>query len=318
MHSNFPNLQLNNNKDDVVCSFTNHIPEMILKNSLLNEHLISKQNFMSIDSQRYISEVEDLLRYFYKIEHTNNRMLVSTLLYDFDCAIVFYYYQDSLFDVSIYVENIRFSKDDIIRKEEFIDLEVPFNSTILSTILEEGSQIKKLIFLNKNYSDFVFNDSVFHISFSANKLTVDWLRINRYCHLNYLKLFLELWPEFILCLKIFKYWSEKFLDEIRRWLIYCKGSPLWWKLSFSKVVMNIDIDNMGMTLFEELNKLKHLYDSLSKIYHVELENITYEDLFINGYYFKKFIGRQRDRYNNENIILKNLLGDREIDTIMKN
>ena len=71
--------------------------------------------------------------------------------------------------------------------------------------------------------------------------------------------------------------------------------------------MNFDIDkldteSMGISFFVLLEKLKHLFDSLLKIYDVELENITYEDLFINrGSQFKGFIKRQRDEYNNEKL-----------------
>ena len=51
--------------------------------------------------------------------------------------------------------------------------------------------------------------------------------------------------------------------------------------------------------YEDVSKLKHLIDSLSKIYDVEFEKITYEDLFIKRkHYFKHYIGRMRDKYNN--------------------
>ena len=92
------------------------------------------------------------------------------------------------------------------------------------------------------------------------------------------------------------------MNWIQSLLIYCLGSPLCWKLFFSKVVINIDIDEINIEFFKNLDKLKLLYDSLSKIYAVELKNITYEDLLNNnGSYFKKFIERQRDEFNNEKL-----------------
>ena len=147
----------------------------------------------------------------------------------------------------------------------------------------------------------------FNISFSSNTLTIFWSAIDKDDHLKYLKVLLELWPGLILRLQNFKNVSEKTLELIQRLLIYCDGSHLCWKLSFSKVVINIDIDKldtefMGISFFVLLDKLKHLFDSLSKIYDVELENITYENLFKDrGSQFKGFIKRQRDEYNNEKL-----------------
>ena len=88
----------------------------------------------------------------------------------FDFVIAFYYYKDSLFEVSIHLTHKRFSKVDnniITRKEELIDLKAPFNSSILSKTLEEGSRIKQLNFFNtKHYKDYVIKCPVFHIFFS--------------------------------------------------------------------------------------------------------------------------------------------------------
>ena len=301
----FPNLQLNNNQDDVACNFEDHIPGMVLEDSLVNEHLIFKQNAKSIDNQKYISEVEDLLTYFYKIENTNNnRMLVSTILYDFDCVIVFFYYQDSLFDVSIYLTHELNPEDiKITRKEKFIKLKASLNSSILSKTLEKGSQIKTVLFSNKDVD--VFDYHPIQISFSANTLTIDWSRIISVNHLKYLKILLKLWPGLILRLEdieYLEYWDEERLDWIQRLLIYCEGSLPCSKIFFSRVVISIDIDIdeiRNIKFFVEINKIKHLYDSLSKIYDVEFENITYEDLLkdrLNE--FKEFIERQRDGYNN--------------------
>ena len=193
----------------------------------------------------------------------------------------------------------------ITRKEDFINLKDPLNSSILSKTLEEGSQIKTLIF--SNIDDNVTKDNVFYISFSANTLTIDWYRIKTKYHLNYLQILLELWPGLILRLENLKkngnLWD---LDLIQRLLIYCERSPPCWKLFFSKVVIDIDIDHMNNFIFiesyENISKLKHLIDSLSKICDVELENISYDDLFIDRRdYFKQYIGRWRDMYNDEKL-----------------
>ena len=151
------------------------------------------------------------------------------------------------------------------------------NSSILSKTLEEGSWIKKIIFWN---TDNLIDSPDIHISFSENTLTIDWSKINPDYYLNYLIFLLELWPGLILRLKILKDWDWEKLDFIKRLLIYCEGSPHCWKLSFSKVVIDIDKSKIDITFFVILNKLKHLYDFLFNIYDVELENITYEDLFI--------------------------------------
>ena len=191
-------------------------------------------------------------------------------------------------------------QDNIIRKEEFINLEAPLNSSILLKTLEEGSLIKQLNFFNTDDNDYVIKNAIFYILFSANTLTINWSEIYNDFHLNYLKILFELWPGLILRLKGFEKWDYRHLDWIQRLLICCEGSPPCWKLSFSKVVMNIDIDKIrSIEYFILLNKIKHLIDSLSKTYNVELENITYEDLFINGSYFKKFIERRRDEHNNQ-------------------
>ena len=137
---------MNINKDGIKRDLTQHRTRLILKDSFENEPLVFQQKFINI-RQKYISEVESLLKYFYKIERTNNNSnVVSIIFSNFNCAIAFYYYQDSLFDVSISLEYNRYSKDDIFRKEEFINLEDPMNSSILSKTLEEGSQIKKNLF----------------------------------------------------------------------------------------------------------------------------------------------------------------------------
>ena len=251
------------------------------KNYFNDYKLFLQQNFIEIDDKKYISEVEDLLKYFYKIKHTNsNRKLVYIIFKYFGWAIVFYYYQGTLFDVSINIQKNIYLEDNITREEEFTNLEAPLNSSILSKTLEEGSQIKKLIFFNTN--DNVIKYPVFNISFSANTLTIEWNRIGNDDNLKYLKILFELWPELILKLKKLEYWDEKRLNWIQRLLIYCEGSSPCWKLFFSKVVIDIDIDKIDINFkfFVELNKLKHLYYSLSKIYDVELENITYEDFFI--------------------------------------
>ena len=53
-----------------------------------------------------------------------------------------------------------------------------------------------------------------------------------------------------------------------------------------------------MNSLKKKSNLKYLIDSLSKIYDVEFENISYEDLFINrSDYFKQYIGILRNRYN---------------------
>ena len=80
-------------------------------------------------------------------------MLVSTIFNNFVFDIAFYYYQISLFDVSINLRHKYDSEDKVTtRKEELTNLETPFNSSILSKTLEEGSQIRKLIFWNADYA----------------------------------------------------------------------------------------------------------------------------------------------------------------------
>ena len=199
----------------------------------------------------------------------------------------------------------------IIRKEDFTNLKDPLNSSILSKTLEEGLQIKTLIFYNY---DNPIKDPVFHISFSANTLTIDWSRTDKDKHLKYLQFLFELWPGLILRLKGLNIWNEERLDMIQRLLNYCEGSPLCWKLFFSKVVIHIDIDEIrSIEYFKILNKLKHLYDSLSKIYEVEFENITYEDLFKDRVsQFKMFIERWRDEYNNQKLNFERALKNKGI------
>ena len=197
------------------------------------------------------------------------------------------------------------------------------NSSILSKTLKEGSWIKKLIFSNA-FSGHI-NPKI-HISFLANTLTIVWSR-NHYDDLKYLKIMLELWPGLILRLERLEYWNEERLDGIRRWLIYCEWSPPWWKLSFSKVVISIDIDEIDkikiskleIEYFAKLSKLKNLCDSLSKIYDVEFENITYEDLFRDRVsQFKKFIERRRDEYNYEKLKFERALKYRRIECYLDN
>ena len=315
----FPNLQLNNNKDDIACNFKKHILKWILEKSYKNKLRISKQMFIGINNQKYKSELEELLKYFSKIKHTNsNRKLVYTIFNYFDFNIVFYYYQDSLFDLSIHLDDKLYSKN-IIKKEKFINSKAPLNSSILSKTLEKGSQLKEIIFLKTAYYDYVIKDPVIHISFSANALTIDWSRINPYNHLKYLKILFELWPELILRLKNLKDWNRKTLDFIQRLLIYCEGSPHCWKISFSKVVINIDIDKIrSIEFFIKLNRIKHLYNSLSKTYDVEFENVTYEDLFFNGSYFKEFIERRRDDYNNQKLKYEKALKYTRIESYLDN
>ena len=72
---------MNNNEDDIACSFTDHITEWIL----VNNPQIFYQNFIDIDDQKYESEVESLLKYFYKIKNTNNN---SNLFY----TIIYYWF----------------------------------------------------------------------------------------------------------------------------------------------------------------------------------------------------------------------------------
>ena len=117
---------------------------------------------MSMDDQKYISEVESLLKYFYKTKHpNNNNMLVSTIFSNFGFDIVFYYYQEYLFDVSINLRHKYESEDKVTtRKEELTNLETPFNSSILSKTLEEGSQIRKLIFWNTDYAIIVISSVI--------------------------------------------------------------------------------------------------------------------------------------------------------------
>ena len=162
----------------------------------------------------------------------------------------------------------------------------------------------------------IFNNPNIHISYSENTYTIDWCQMNP----DYLNLLLEFWPGLILRLKRLKYFSGCWdLDLIQRFLSYCERSPPCWKLSFSKVVIdiNIDIDNMGEFIFtesyEDVSKLKHLIDSLSKIYDVELENISYEDLFVNRTdYFIKYIGRRRDMYNKAKLEFERALKYRRV------
>ena len=307
--NNLPYQQLNKNKDDITCitcNCTDHTTKWILKNSFgIYEPLIFTQNStnFSIDSQKYLSEMKSLLEYFYKIKHSNsNSNLVSTIISYYQFEIVFYYYQDFLFDVSISFKLEWFQKDNIKRKEKLINLEAPLNSSILSKTLEEGSQIKKLIFSNSKSFYPLYNPAI-HISFSGNTLTIDWYEMNP----NYLKLLLELWPGLILRLEYIKKYNDCWdLDLIQAFLSYCGRSPPCWRLSFSKVIIEINIYYIRHSIFiesyENVSKLKHLIDSLSKIYDVELKNISYEDLFINRTdYFKQYIGRKRDEYNNEKL-----------------
>ena len=194
-----------------------------------------------------------------------------------------------------------------------INLEAPLNSSILSKTLEKGLQIKQLIFSNTEY---IYLD--IDISFSANTLTIDWSRIISFNHSKYLKILLELWPGLILRLKGFEKWDDRELDLIHSLLIYYEGSPLCWKLSFSKVVIDIgNIDKIDhfrfIESYENVSKLKHLVDSLSNIYDVELENISYEDLFIDRRaYFKQCIGRWRDMYNDEKLKFERIWENRKI------
>ena len=286
---------MNNKKYDIDCKLTNHITKLILEDYFNNNLLTYQQKFIniSIESQKYKSEVESLLKYFNKIKQTyNNKKLVSIIFSYFAFKIVFYYYQDTLFDVSIYLRDKCFSKDNIIRKEEFIILEASLNSSILSKTLEEGSQIKQLIFLN--YDD-VINIPIFHISFSANTLSIDWFEMKRKYNNDYLKYYfkilVELWSALILRLNHLDSNDEFTVDILKCLLIYCKGPFFCWKLSFSKVVINIRIDEIRYIIpnvwskefFGSSNKIKDMYNSLSKVYDVEFENVTYEDLFINGF-----------------------------------
>ena len=294
-----------NNKDDITCSFRDHTTKWILNNSFENYDPILKKSSIDIDNQKNISEVESLLDYFYKFKHTFiNRKLVSKIFSNFKITFVFHYYQDSLFDVDILLLGKWYSKVDIERVEELNKLKAPLNSSILSNTLEKGSQVKLLIFSNCN-NFYAARCPNIRISFSSNILTIKWYVMNSYC----LDLLLELWPGLILRLEGFEDLGERKLDWVQRLLIYWEGSPLCWQLSFSKVVIkiDIDIDKIGIEYFKRLNKLKHLYDSLSKIYDVELENITYEDLLNNGSYFIKFIGRHRDEYNNEKLKFERIL-----------
>ena len=139
---------MNNNKYDITCNCTDHTTKWILNNSFeSDETLIFKQNStnFSIENQKYISEVESLLEYFYKIKNTSiNRKLVSTIFSNFNFSFAFYYYQDSLFDVSISLVDRRYSEEDIKREEKLTNLESPLNSIILSKSLEKGSLIKNL------------------------------------------------------------------------------------------------------------------------------------------------------------------------------
>ena len=117
---------------------------------------------------------------------------------------------------------------------------------------------------------------------------------------GYLNPLLELWSGLILRLENLKEYGNWWdLDLIQRFLSYCGRSPPCWKLSFSKVIIHIGIGKNELIFiesYENVSKLKHLIDSLSNIYDVELENITYEDLFINRTdYFKRYIGRRRDK-----------------------
>ena len=293
---------MNKRKDDITCNCTDHATKWILTNSFWNYgYLIFKQSStnISIDNQKHISEVKSLLEYFYKIKHTSiNRKLVSKIFSNFEFSFVFYYYQDSLFDVSIELK-LHYLTYNIIREEEFINLKAPLNSSILSKTLEEGSQIKELIFFSKYL--YSINRPGIDISFSSNTLTIDWYFMKP----NYLNILLELGPGLILRLKDLIYHDIYFwnLDLIQRFLSYCGRSPPCWKLFFSKIVIEINNENIRrIEFFEDLNKLKHLIDSLSKVYDVELENITYEDLFRDrGISFNEFIERQRNKYNSKKL-----------------
>ena len=187
------------------------------------------------------------------------------------------------------------------------------NSSILSKTLEEGSQIKQLIFSSEDY--YPLNDRAIHISFSANTLAINWSKMK----LDYLNLLLELGPGLILRLKHLKYGYCWDLDLIQRFLSYCGRSPPCWKLSFSKVLIDIGNINDKMYNFifiesyENVSKLKHLIDSLSNIYDVELENISYEDLFINRTdYFKQCIERWRDMFNDEKLEFERIWENRKV------
>ena len=172
--------------------------------------------------------------------------------------IVFYYYQDSLFDVYI-VLKLGFSND-IKREEKFINLEAPLTSSILSKILEEGSQIKLLTFSSKHLYSLTY--PAIQISFSANTLIIDWSDMNSY----YLYILLELWPGLILRLKNLKkyglFWD---LDLIQKFLSFCGRSPPCWKLSFSKVVIDIDIDIDNMDARMDKIILIESYEDVSKL-----------------------------------------------------
>ena len=193
-----------------------------------------------------------------------------------------------------------------------MNLEAPLNSSILSKTLEKCSQIKQLIFSSKDY--YLFTNPDIHISFSANTLTINWSQMN----LDYLNLLLELGPGLILRLKYLKFENNCWdLDLIQRFLSYCARSPPCSKLSFSKLVIHIDIEHMENSIFiesyENVSKLKHLVDSLSNIYDVELENISYEDLFINRTdYFKQCIERWRDMYNDKKLKFERIWENRMI------
>ena len=232
------------NKNNIAFNFKDHIPEMVFKISSENEYLILHQNFINIDSQNYLLEVKSLLKYFYYFKHTNSKIkLISTILNYFWFSIVFYYYQDSLFDVSIHLKNKGYSEGNynITRKKKYINLETSLNSSILSKSLKEDSRIKKIIYLN---NDGVFNYPHIHISFSTNTLTIDWSRIIKGKHSEYFKILLELWPGLILRLERLEDWYERQLNRIQRLLIYYKRSFLCWKLYFSKVVIHINIDKI--------------------------------------------------------------------------
>ena len=287
---------------------------MILKKSFQNyKPLIFKQNSknISIDNQKHIFEMKSLFEYFYKINYTSiKRKLVSKIFDNFGFSFVFSFYQDSLFDVSISLK-LYSSNDNITRYEESINLEAPLNSSILSKTLEKGSQIKQIIFSNAH-----FYDTPIYISFSANTLTIDWLEMNPDC----LNILLEFCPGLILRLEHLKDWGDCWdLDLIKRLLSFCGRCPPCWNLSFSKVVIDIgNIDHINDFIFiesyENVSKLKDLYDSLSKIYDVEFENISYEDLFINRTdYFKKYIGRRRDKYNIEKLKFERALKYKRIE-----
>ena len=188
------------------------------------------------------------------------------------------------------------SSNDINREEKFINLEAPLNSSILSKTLKKGSQIKQLILSSKYFNPL---NPCIHISFSANTVTIDWYWIK----LDDLNFLLELWPGLILRLKHLNFYDEYWnVDKIQRFLSNWGRCPPFWKLSFSKVVIHIGIDEIYKYIFKEsyknISKLKHLIDSLSKIYDVGLENISYEDLFINRRdYFNQYFERWRDGYN---------------------